>query len=169
VRRRTWIAGRNGPSHQSGGLRIDQRRSVRKVVKRVRPGSSATSRLYLRLIGSDYGPQMPKSQPLRADQIALIKDWIDQGADWPDEVAGDDPTPHPPDPITTRIVDALRRDDHRSFVKILEANPGLVNHRTVGGATALMYGLCTETCGLSTCCWIEAPIRTSRMTSVRRR
>jgi ankyrin repeat protein len=129
----------HGPSEQSGGFRVDQRRSVRKVTGRLQPGSSATSRLYLRLIGSDFGPQMPKSEPLRADQIALIKDWIDQGADWPDELAGDDPRPPPPDPMTTRMVDALRHDDHQSFAKILSAHPRLVNRTSVGGATALMY------------------------------
>lgn len=45
------------------------------------PGSSATSRLYVRISGTIGGPQMPLgAPPLSAANQTLIKDWIDQGA-----------------------------------------------------------------------------------------
>ena len=52
------------------------------------PGNAAGSRLYLRLIGNGFGMQMPPTGPLNAAQIKIIKDWIDQGAAWPDDVSG---------------------------------------------------------------------------------
>ena len=81
----------HGPEEQSGGFRFDKRRSVRKVAGRLQPGSSATSRMYLRLVNDDFGPRMPRdSEQLRPDQIAMVRNWIDQGQ-WPDDLAGGDP------------------------------------------------------------------------------
>lgn len=46
----------------------------------IRPGSSATSLMFLRVTGRSE-PQMPKDDPpLPAAEIALIRRWIDQGA-----------------------------------------------------------------------------------------
>jgi hypothetical protein len=46
------------------------------------PGSAEQSRLYRRIAGLEQ-PSMPKEgQPLSAQQVALIKAWIDQGAHW---------------------------------------------------------------------------------------
>ena len=45
------------------------------------PGNAEASRLFLRLTGSTMGSQMPPTGALKAEQIALIKAWIDQGAD----------------------------------------------------------------------------------------
>jgi hypothetical protein len=45
------------------------------------PGDSANSVLYLRIIGSSVGPQMPlDSSPLAVEDQDLIKDWIDSGS-----------------------------------------------------------------------------------------
>ena len=45
------------------------------------PGSSATSRLYVRISGATGGLQMPLgAPPLSAANQTLVKDWIDQGA-----------------------------------------------------------------------------------------
>jgi Planctomycete cytochrome C len=82
--------GCHGPSQQMGGLRLDRRSSVMKSFsRRIVPGSSANSFVYHRLTGSEYGPQMPPTGALRAEQIAIVKAWIDQGAAWPDSLANE--------------------------------------------------------------------------------
>src|SRR5438046_2571411 len=45
------------------------------------PGKAEESRLY-RLVSGVEKPAMPMDGKLSADQIAAIKDWIDQGAQW---------------------------------------------------------------------------------------
>ena len=48
-------------------------------------GKAAESPLYQRLISTDKDERMPpKNDPLPAEQIALIKQWIDSGANWPE-------------------------------------------------------------------------------------
>ena len=45
------------------------------------PGNSAESHLYRRLIGQEQ-PPMPLGGRLSDEEIAIIKDWIDSGAEW---------------------------------------------------------------------------------------
>src|SRR5262245_18926005 len=120
--------GCHGPTTQQGGFRFDQRSSVRKRNGRLQPGSSAASRLYLRLTGTELGPLMPPAGALSSRQISLVKEWIDQGAAWPDELAGDDPPRPPPDPTATRLIEALR-GDRRWFATILREQPQAINQR----------------------------------------
>src|SRR5262245_50768810 len=78
---RQSCTGCHGPSQQISNLRLDRRSSVvRAGARRIVPGSSENSFLYYRLIGNDFGMQMPPTGPLRPEQINLIKAWIDQGA-----------------------------------------------------------------------------------------
>jgi len=74
----------HGPAKQLGQLRLDDPQSAARVL-----GPSATSRLFKRISVNDsqHGePRMPKgSDPLSAEQIALIKRWLDEGANWPEE------------------------------------------------------------------------------------
>ena len=78
--------GCHGPSQQMNGLRLDRRKDALRggTIAVIGPGNSDGSRLYLRLIGSEFGQQMPPTGALGAPQVALIKAWIDQGAEWPD-------------------------------------------------------------------------------------
>src|SRR5687767_11634803 len=48
---RESCTGCHGPEQQLGGFRLDQRTAARGI-NRIRPGSSATSRVYLRISGS---------------------------------------------------------------------------------------------------------------------
>src|SRR5436190_21525074 len=101
--------GCHGPTQQMNGFRLDRRSTAMRggTFVMIVPGNSALSRLYLRLNGNQFGMQMPPTGPLSPEQISTIKAWIDQGAEWPDEVSGDAP-PAPPDPKATRLIEAIR-------------------------------------------------------------
>jgi ankyrin repeat protein len=132
--------GCHGPSQQMGGMRLDRRSSAMAIRggTTIGPGNAAGSRLYLKLIGTKYGTQMPPTGPLTPEQINLVKTWIDQGAAWPDDLSGDK-TSGPPDPRATRIMEALRSGARQTFVQLLREAPSPVNLKGPGGATPLMY------------------------------
>jgi ankyrin repeat protein len=133
--------GCHGPSQQQAGMRLDRRSSVMKSFsRRVVPGSSANSFVYHRLIGNDFGAQMPPGGALRPDQIEIMKAWIDQGADWPDSLANETDAP-PANPNTVAMVEALRNADLPSFLKRSSADPTLLNTRGPEGSTPFMYAV----------------------------
>jgi mono/diheme cytochrome c family protein len=74
----------HGPQTQMAGLRLDAKQSV--LSKVVVPGKSAESHLFQRVAGIGDAARMPMGGRLTDDQIALVKKWIDQGAQWPDDV-----------------------------------------------------------------------------------
>jgi len=107
-------------------MRLDRKSSVMKAFsRRVVPGSSANSFVYHRLIGGEYGTQMPPTGALRAEQIAIVKAWIDQGAEWPEVLANEADAPAP-NAKAVAMVEALRDDDLPSFLKAAEADPKLL-------------------------------------------
>jgi ankyrin repeat protein len=140
----------HGPKKQKAGMRLDRRSStLKKFSRRVVPGNSENSILYHRLVGEDFGPQMPPSGPLRPEQIAVIKAWIDQGADWPDSLANEVELP-PFNPRAVALVEMLHNDDLPSFMAAVEADPALLNARGPEGSTPFMYAvLYTETATLA--------------------
>lgn len=72
----------HGAKLQSGGLRLD---SKKVAYSKIEPGKPAGSMLYRRLTGADGQPRMPLgSKPLDQSKLAAIRDWIEQGAVWPD-------------------------------------------------------------------------------------
>jgi ankyrin repeat protein len=103
------------------------------------PGNSEGSRLYLRLIGSAFGLQMPPTGALKPEQIAIIKAWIDQGAEWPDALANE-VTPAPMDPRAARLMRAALWGRASDVGRMLEqgADP---NARNEVGATPLMWAV----------------------------
>jgi mono/diheme cytochrome c family protein len=78
----------HGPKRTENGLRLDDRDSALKGGERgpiLVPGKSAES-LVVHAVSHarDDMPAMPKKgDPLSAEQIGLLRAWIDQGADWP--------------------------------------------------------------------------------------
>jgi len=70
------------------GLRLDEKSAALAGGQSgavIIPGKSVDSPLYRRVAGLGDQPRMPMGgKPLDASQIALIRAWIDQGADWPD-------------------------------------------------------------------------------------
>ncbi|WP_425615812.1 DUF1553 domain-containing protein [Anatilimnocola sp. NA78] len=80
----------HGEDEQESGLRLDLKKSAFAGGDSgavIEPGKSAESRLIHLVAGLD-GELMPpadKGERLTADQVALLRGWIDQGAKWPDE------------------------------------------------------------------------------------
>ena len=84
----------HGPQKQKGKLRLDSRELALQgggSGPAIVPGKSKESYLVKRILGEGDEDRMPiKHDPLSNEQIALVKSWIDQGANWPDQanVAG---------------------------------------------------------------------------------
>ena len=137
---KTYCYGCHGPSQQMAGFRLDRRSDAMRggTIAVIAPGAGEASRLYLRLIGSEYGPKMPMMGTLTPAQIGTIKEWIDQDALWPDKYAGEKPAP-PPNPAAVRVMAAIRKGDDAAFRRMVEADPKIGNPRGDGGTTPLMY------------------------------
>ena len=114
----------HGPDDQSGELRLDQKVYLLKGGSSgdiVTPGKPEASRL-IRAIGyRDNELQMPPENKLPDEAIAVLTEWVRDGAYWPDEAS-------PTDPEATLAVspsehiDALRRS-HWSFRPIAPIEP----------------------------------------------
>jgi ankyrin repeat protein len=104
------------------------------------PGASANSFVYLRLIGREFGMQMPPAGPLKQEQIDTIKTWIDQGAEWPDALANEADLP-PVHPKAVAAVELLRAGDLKGFEKALATDRSLLNARGPEGSTPFMYAV----------------------------
>jgi ankyrin repeat protein len=129
----------HGAAQQSSGMRLDRKSAVinrRGVV----PGSPENSLLLFRISGTEYGLQMPPTGALKPEQIAVIKKWIEQGADWPDALANEVELP-PIDPKATAMVDLLHKGDLDGFLKSATADPKLLNARGPEGSTPFMYAV----------------------------
>ncbi|HEV2292648.1 MAG TPA: PSD1 and planctomycete cytochrome C domain-containing protein [Tepidisphaeraceae bacterium] len=84
----------HGEEKTKGHLRLDVRSLALEggtSGASIIPGQGDQSYLVQRLRGEGGEEQMPLDRdPLPAEQIALIARWIDQGAHWPEELAGRD-------------------------------------------------------------------------------
>ena len=130
----------HGPKEQKNGFRLDRRKDAMRggTIAMIGPGNADGSRLYQKLISSHFGPQMPPTGALPPSQVATIKAWIDQGAEWPDALSGDVP-PSPADPSATALMDAIRAGDRSKVAATLASSAGTASKRGPGGATPLMY------------------------------
>jgi ankyrin repeat protein len=134
--------GCHGPKQQKNGFRLDRRRDAMRggTFTMISPGNADASRLYLRLVGDEVGTQMPPEGQLAADQINLIRAWIDQGAIWPDTDSGEI-TPPPPNPKASRMMEILRAGDRAAFRKMLRNEPDTAKLKGPGSSTPLMYAV----------------------------
>ena len=78
----------HGSELQLGGLRLDQRKAALSGGYSgpvILPGESAQSKLIQLVSGEIKGKLMPLDGPrLTPAEVALLRLWIDQGADWPE-------------------------------------------------------------------------------------
>ena len=83
----------HGPEKPKGNLRLDSRSAAMKggqTGKSIVPHDPAKSLLLARVLSKDEDERMPaKHDPLTSTQIALLRTWIEQGAHWPDSLAGE--------------------------------------------------------------------------------
>ena len=135
-----YCIGCHGPSQQMAGMRLDRRSSAMAIRGGtiIGPGNAEGSRLFLRVAGTKYGQRMPPTGPLTAEQVNLIQTWIDQGAEWPDELSGDKPA-SPGDPRAVRIAEALRAGDREASARLLRQDPQAAKLKAAGGSTPLMF------------------------------
>ena len=80
----------HGPEKQKGGYRLDARRvaftggdgSAPNIV----PGNAAASPLLRYVTGADPDLRIPPEgeKPLSAAEIAVLREWIESGAPWPE-------------------------------------------------------------------------------------
>jgi len=82
----------HGAGKQEGGLRLDHRTPALRggdSGKVLVPGKSADSAIIKRITAKDDSEKMPPpdkaNKPLTAEQIALIRKWVDEGAVWLDD------------------------------------------------------------------------------------
>ena len=72
----------HGATQQKAGLRFDQKSAAMKVIV---PGKSSDSEIIRRIISTDKTEMMPPlGERLTSREIALLKTWIDTGANWPE-------------------------------------------------------------------------------------
>lgn len=80
----------HGRGKSKGGFRLDTRETVLKggeTGPALIPGHSKESYLIELVTAEDELDRMPqKGSPLTPSQIQLLRDWIDQGAPWPNEI-----------------------------------------------------------------------------------
>ena len=124
--------GCHGPTVHQAGLRLDRRADAKRggSISDIGADSNA-SHLYRRIAGLE-NPQMPPTGALKPEHIEIIKNWIDQGADWPDEFAGD-VAPRP----TPALMAAIEKGDAGTVRRLLDEHAD-VNATNDAGATALM-------------------------------
>ena len=136
---RDHCLGCHGPDQQMNGLRLDRRADAMRGGSQsdIGPGNADGSRLYHRLIGTNFGMQMPPAGPLSDEQVDTIKQWIDEGAEWPDDVAGESPAVQA-DPDATRLMALIREDDRPAIEELLRRNAGAATARGPQGSTPLM-------------------------------
>jgi ankyrin repeat protein len=135
--------GCHGPTQQMNGFRLDRRRDAMRGGTTspgiIRPGNSEASLMFFRIAGNLAGPQMPPTGALRPEQIGIIKAWLDQGAEWPDQYANETP-PVPLEPRAAKLMEAAQWGSSAAVKALLDqgADP---NTRNDVGATPLMRAI----------------------------
>jgi len=130
----------HGPEMQMNGFRLDRRADAMRggTQTDIGPHNADGSRLYHRLIGTNFGTRMPPGAPLSDAQIAIVRQWIDEGAVWPDEASGE--KRRAVDPRVSRLMTAALRGDRAAVRQLLDAGAD-PNADNDAGATALMWAV----------------------------
>src|SRR5262245_29172263 len=132
---------------QMAELRLDQRKFVLNDDGRglVKPGKNGQSLVIQRLTDRKLGILMPPSFPflpgekagLSEAKVAVLKAWIDQGADWPEgltlasEAASESAA-------TKALFTAIRSGEQQKVGELLDKEKDLLHARAKDGSTPLM-------------------------------
>jgi ankyrin repeat protein len=131
----------HGREKQQAGLRLDLRQNALRggdYGPVIVPGKSAESKMIRKLVDGDGGDQMPPDSELTAAEIGLLRAWIDQGADFRNDVAVEAP-PKPIDPKLAALIAAVRSAPRATAEKLLRANPELLHATDTGQSTLLHH------------------------------
>ncbi len=135
----------HGPDTQKSNLRLDSRVAALKPAKSgmpaIVPGNAAESELLKRVTATDPDDVMPsKGERLDEHQIAVLRQWINEGAAWPEA----DPRkhwafqpPHRPEPPKVSTSQAAIRNDIDRFVLAGLAKEGLAQQSEADRATLI--------------------------------
>lgn len=131
----------HGAEVQQSGLRLDQRQNALRggdYGPVIVPGKGGESKLIHRLVNGDGGMQMPPSGALLPEEIGVLRAWIDQGADFRNDVADEAP-PKPIDPRLAALITAVRSKSRSTVEPLVAANRDLVNAKDPAGSTPLHH------------------------------
>ena len=131
----------HGPEAQQSGLRLDLRQNALRggdYGPVIVPGKSHESKLIRRLVDGDGGMQMPPAGALLPEEIAVLRAWIDQGAEFRNDVAEEAP-PKPLDPVLATMITAARSGSRAAMESALAAHRDLLNAKDPGGSTLLHH------------------------------
>lgn len=131
----------HGDKVRQAGLRLDRRQAAMRggdYGPVIIAGKSADSKLIRRLVGGDGGLQMPPTGALPTEEVALLRAWVDQGADFRLEIKDEAP-PKPVDPRIQSLIQSVRTSDLKTVSKALEADPSIVNAKDNAGSTLLQH------------------------------
>ncbi|MFN7939734.1 MAG: ankyrin repeat domain-containing protein [Bryobacteraceae bacterium] len=131
----------HGSEVQQGGLRLDKRQNAFRggdYGPVILPGKGAESKLVKRLVNGDGGLQMPPTGALPEEEIAILRAWIDQGADFRIEVHEEAPA-KPVDPKFLSFLEKIRTQDLAAVKQILAAQPQWIEGKDKAGSTALHH------------------------------
>jgi ankyrin repeat protein len=132
----------HGPKQQQSGLRLDLRQNALRggdYGPVIIPGKSSESKLILRLVNGAGGMQMPPTGPLAAEDIGILRAWIDQGGEFGDVEIKEAVAAKPVDPQPKALIAATRSQDLTHLRKMVGANPRLVRGQDAGGSTPLHH------------------------------
>jgi ankyrin repeat protein len=132
----------HGAKQQQSGLRLDRRQAALRggdYGPVITPGNSAESKLIQRIIGSEAGLQMPPTGALEEDEVAVLRAWIDQGADMPGRAETEVEIRRPTDPRVQAVLTAIHTHNARGFNATLSADKAMARAADAAGSTTLMH------------------------------
>jgi len=83
--------------------------------------------------------QMPPTGPLPAEDIGILRAWIDQGAEWGDIEFEPQESPKALDPKLKALIVAVRGQDTAAVKKLLHENPALAKRKDHSDSTLLHH------------------------------
>ena len=131
-------------SFQTANLRLDQKEATFRGGDSgpvILPGNASESLLIRRITGSELGLRMPPTGALPSQEIELLRTWIDQGADWPEDPPAEEPTAGTSSGLSKaqeKLFSAIRRDDLTEVRRMLASDID-VNATDQFGETPLMH------------------------------
>ncbi len=131
----------HGSDVQQSGLRLDLRQNALRggdYGPVITPGDSANSKLIRRVVDGDGGLQMPPTGALSDEEIGILRAWIDQGAEFRNDIAEDAP-PKPMDSKLASFIAAIRSGDRRTVDKLIASDPEIVKAQDPGKSTPLHH------------------------------